>query len=191
MINIMLKRKLVLTMMNCIDVKLNLWIARTEDWTLKLSNYRMSSKLAYFTRDIQPAATITSHIPCFMDPTLSMVLLWDFKLRDDCFLYFSKHLKWIWEGGNVRCNILLYQERHSDHTCKQLGPFETFRRTTRHKTDLFSTAGNLVRCQEDSVVSEKPGGLGDHQEAVMEEDELGVQLALLLPLPENISQHTR
>ena len=80
MINIMLKRKLVLTMMNCIDVKLNLWIARTEDWTLKLSNYRMSSKLAYFTRDIQPAATITSHIPCFKGPTFRMVILCDVKM---------------------------------------------------------------------------------------------------------------
>ena len=56
--------------------------------------------------------------------------------------------------------------------------------------DLFPGAGDLVRGEEDSVVSEEPGGLSDHQETVMEEDELRVQVALLLPVPDNISQHT-
>ena len=59
-----------------------------------------------------------------------------------------------------------------------------------YTTDLLQTAGDLVRCQEDPVVSEEPGGLAHHQQTVVEEDELGVQLALLLPVPEYISQHT-
>ena len=57
-------------------------------------------------------------------------------------------------------------------------------------TDLLQTAGDLVRCQEDSVVSQETGGLSDHQETVVEEDELWVQLAVLLPVPGNVSKHT-
>ena len=60
----------------------------------------------------------------------------------------------------------------------------------RRKPDLFETAGDVVRCQEDFVVTEETGGLSDHQETVVEEDELRVQMALLHPLPDNISQHT-
>ena len=57
------------------------------------------------------------------------------------------------------------------------------------KADLFPGAGDLVRGEENSVVSEEPGGLSDHQETVVEEDQLGLQLAMLPPLPDIISQH--
>ena len=60
----------------------------------------------------------------------------------------------------------------------------------RRKPYLFETAGDVVRCQEDFIVSEETSGLGNHQETVVEEDELRVQVALLLPVPDNISQHT-
>ena len=59
----------------------------------------------------------------------------------------------------------------------------------RRKPDLFEVAGDVVGCQEDFVVTEETGGLSDHQETVVEEDQLGVQLALLRPLPDIISQH--